>query len=70
MSITGHITTAEQVEQWIASGCRLVWVADPQTHSIMVHTPDRAARRLALNDLLTGGDVVPGFQVPVAQIFE
>jgi hypothetical protein len=36
---------------------------------VTVYTPDRVAHLLYEDDTLDGGDVLPGFQVPVADIF-
>jgi Uma2 family endonuclease len=54
---------------WLAAGCRTVWVVDPWTRMISVYHPDSAARVLHETDTLTGGEVVPGFAIPVKQVF-
>jgi Uma2 family endonuclease len=65
---------AAEVEQKVAeyfdAGVRLVWVVYPATRSVMVYRPGGKETRLSDSDLLTGEDVVPGFEMPVAEIFD
>ncbi len=47
------------------AGVRLVWVIDPETRIVDVHTLEGTLARLRESDELTGGEVVPGFRCPV-----
>jgi Uma2 family endonuclease len=58
-----------KVQDWLQAGCRVVWVVDPSRKTVAVHDDRRQAVTLHESDTLTGGDVVPGFSVPVAEIF-
>ena len=60
---------AEKVDEYLASGTRLVWVIYPDTRRIAVHDGGRATRLLRVADTLDGGDVLPGFACPVAELF-
>ena len=62
----------EKVEQWLAAGVRLVWVLYPDTHRLHVHRYDGTVSKLRsdADDVLSGEDVVPGFQCRVAEIFQ
>ena len=60
---------ATKVEMYLAAGVRLVWVADPRTKSVTVHAPGTPARFLGSNELLDGGDLLPGFSVRVGDFF-
>lgn len=52
-----------------AVGTRLVWEFEPKTRIVRVYTaPDRFAT-LSTADTLDGGDVLPGFVVPLADLF-
>lgn len=51
----------EKVADYLARGARLVWVIDSRRRSVAVHAPGAAPRVLGADDLLDGGDVVPGF---------
>lgn len=57
--------------EYFAHGTVLAWVVDPAARTVEVlTTPDRAAAaRLGVGDTLTGGVVLPGFAVPVADLF-
>ncbi len=58
-----------KVHDWLDAGCRMVWVADPQTRTVTVYRSRREVEVLGAGDTLSGGDVVPGFTSPIAQIF-
>ncbi|HEX6107389.1 MAG TPA: Uma2 family endonuclease [Gemmatimonadales bacterium] len=59
----------EKLADYFAAGARLVWVVDPAARRVIVRHPDRPARVVAAGDTLDGEDVVPGFAVPVAELF-
>ncbi len=59
----------EKVLEYLSSGARLVWVVDPETRSVTTYRSRDDIRILTEGDALTGGDVLPGFSVPVARIF-
>jgi Uma2 family endonuclease len=54
---------------YLEAGVRLVWLVDPQRRLVVVLTPDELPITLREGDLLDGGEVLPGFAVPVAEIF-
>lgn len=58
-----------KVRMWLEAGVRLVWVLYPQTHTIFAHSPDAPVRLLKDGGTLDGGDVLPGFTVPVEEVF-
>ena len=60
---------AEKIEQWLSAGCQLVWVVDPKRQTVTVHRDPRHAVVLHADDILSGEDVLPGFEVKVADIF-
>lgn len=49
-------------------GVRLIWVLDPREQSITVFAPGADDVVLRAGDTLDGGEVLPGFSVPVADI--
>ena len=54
--------------QLLDAGAALVWIVYPDLQIVDVHTRDGA---ITLNtaDTLSGGDVLPGFEIPVREIF-
>ncbi len=67
----GDTATAlrEKVQQYLAAGVRLVWVIWPQDYTITAYALHGEIRELGPDDVLDGGDVLPGFQVRVADLF-
>ncbi len=59
----------DKVHEYLEMGTRLVWVLWPKTQTVTVHTVDEISRELASEDELDGGDVLPGFTVRVADLF-
>jgi Uma2 family endonuclease len=59
----------EKIDAWLAAGTRMVWVVDPEKQTLTVYAPERQPRTLRLADTLQGEDVLPGFQLPLAEIF-
>ena len=58
-----------KVEQWLESGARLVWVVSPKMRSVTAYRSLTEIVVLTEKDTLDGGEVVPGFHIPVAEIF-
>lgn len=62
--------TQEKALLYLSAGSRLVWVVEPEGQTVTVYTPDRVSRVLGIGDTLDGGDVIPGFLLPVRTLFE
>ena len=60
--------THRKIRQLLAAGTALVWIVYPDSRIVDVHTRDGAST-LEADDMLSGGDVLPGFEVPVREIF-
>jgi len=58
-----------KVADWLESGTRIVWVVSPKMHTVTVYRSLTEIELLTENDTLDGGDVVPGFQISIAEIF-
>lgn len=56
----------EKIEEYLQSGVRKAWVVDNRRRTVRIY-PDSLT--LIESDTLTGGDVLPGFSVKVADIF-
>ena len=60
----------EKVTEYLRVGVRLVWIVDPETETVTIHTPDAALVILAAGAEITGGAVLPDFRCPVAAFFD
>jgi Uma2 family endonuclease len=58
-----------KVQDWLQSGCRGVWVVDPRTRTVTVYRSRSEIVVLVESDSLSGGDLLPDFSLPVAEIF-
>ncbi len=57
------------LREYFTSGTRLAWIVDPKTKTVRVHTSPTASTRLEGDATLDGGDVLPGFRLPLADLF-
>jgi len=58
-----------KVHDWLAAGCRAVWLVDPEARTVSVCRSGAEMVVLIISDELTGDDVVPEFRLAVAEIF-
>lgn len=58
-----------KVQDYLTAGTRLVWLLFPALRVVVEHRPDGSARRYSDDQSLDGGDVVPGFTLPLAHLF-
>jgi Uma2 family endonuclease len=59
----------DKVFDWLEAGCRMVIVANPRKRAVTMYRSLADMRVLGLGDVLGGADVIPGWQLPVAEIF-
>ncbi len=57
-----------KVVQLLKAGARLIWLVYPDTRSVVVHRSGGSSI-LYEDDMLAGGDVLPGFELGVGEIF-
>ena len=57
-----------KVRFYLVHGVRRVWLIDPERRTVTVQTPQESAQVLSEDDVLDGGDVLPGFACPVRDI--
>ena len=60
----------EKIAEWLEAGARMVWVVSPKLRTVTVYKSLTDVVTLTDKDQLEGGDVVPGFRIAVAKIFE
>lgn len=59
----------ERMADYVAAGTRLFWVVDSDRRTVAVHAHDAPPHWLGADDRLDGGDVIPGFSLPVHELF-
>ncbi|HEY3109388.1 MAG TPA: Uma2 family endonuclease [Chloroflexota bacterium] len=59
----------EKIDEYIRAGARLVWILFPRLRSAEVWRADGSWLKVGPEAALSGEDVVPGFSIPLAQIF-
>lgn len=55
--------------EYFAADVRLVWIIDPVARIVSVFTSPEFAVTLEESEILDGGDVLPGFQIPLKDLF-
>jgi Uma2 family endonuclease len=60
-----------KLSEYAQAGVKLVWYVDPERKEVDVYPKGNAKRKktMGINDTLDGGNVLPGFTLPVAKIF-
>lgn len=59
-----------KLEEYFDAGIRLVWIIDPKTRTALVYHSPRGPKKLDASQSLDGEDVLPGFTLPLAELFE
>jgi Uma2 family endonuclease len=58
-----------KLHDYFTAGVRLVWYIDPRTRSAKSYTAEEQFVELIESQTLTGGDVLPGFELPLSTLF-
>jgi Uma2 family endonuclease len=58
-----------KLADYFAAGVRLVWLIDPRARTVRIHTASDQSSLLDDRQTLDGGDVLPGFALPLGQLF-
>jgi Uma2 family endonuclease len=61
---------ARKALEYLAAGSQMVWVVDPDEELVMVFTSGGHLQVLGSEEMLDGGDVLPGFSCKVSEFFE
>jgi Uma2 family endonuclease len=59
-----------KVKQYLASGCRTVWVIYSRRKQVDVHEASGVVRTLGEDEMLEAPELLPGFSIKVAELFE
>jgi Uma2 family endonuclease len=61
---------ARKIDEYFAAGVRLVWLLDHRSRTMTVHTSPEQTATVTEDEDLDGGPVLPGFSVPLREVFE
>jgi Uma2 family endonuclease len=59
-----------KLKDYFEAGVRLVWLIDPKTQTAKAYTSRTKSRFVAQDEALDGGKVLPGFALPLKDLFE
>lgn len=59
----------EKIEQYLANGSRVVWVARPEKRTLTIYRAGEPVRVLTEDDELEERDLLPGFRYPLRRLF-
>jgi Uma2 family endonuclease len=60
---------AAKRQDYFTTGVEVVWEIDPRARTVVVYTSATASTTLTAADTLDGGPVLPGFTLPLQQLF-
>lgn len=60
----------DKVRRYFEAGVRLVWCVDPATHAADAYTSPAGVKHIDPSGELDGGQVLPGFRLSLASLFE
>ncbi len=58
-----------KVQDWLVAGAMVVWVIDPRPQTLSVYQGGEAVTILHRDETVSGGDVLPGLEIAVADLF-
>ena len=59
-----------KLRDYFLCGVRLAWVLQPKTQTAEIYTSPTDVRRFDKDQMLDGGDVLPGFTLPLRRVFD
>ena len=59
----------DKADEFLAAGTQMVWIVNPRRRTVAVHTPDALPLMHNIGEVISGGEVLPNFELPVAEIF-
>lgn len=65
-----HTEVTEKSLAWLAAGCRMVLAVSPENATVTVYRSRRDIRILTDDESIDGAEVVPGWTLPLATLFD
>jgi Uma2 family endonuclease len=60
----------QKIRDYLTAGVKVAWVPDPDTQTVTEYRSGQPPRVYTVRDTLTVDDIIPGFRMPVSQVFE
>jgi len=57
------------VAEWLGAGCRMVIVVNPRRRAATIYRALGEVRLLTTDESIDGADVVPGWTLPLRELF-
>jgi Uma2 family endonuclease len=67
---TKMLALDEKIDAYLDAGVAMLWIVDPRDETVTIYQPSKKPTLVNADEELTGGTVLPGFSIPVAQLFE
>ncbi len=61
---------SRKIREYFAAGTEVVWIVDPDTRTAEIYTSPQHSRHIDIADSLTGEGVLPGFSLPMKELFD
>src|SRR5690349_15216811 len=58
-----------KTDEWLSAGVRLVWVAYPESRTVVATTGSNTQQLYRAGDVISANPVLPGFSTPVEALF-
>lgn len=65
----GYTEVEEKLMGWLEGGCQLVMIVNPYLHVVKSYWSPEEVTVYEVGDVLNGGAVVPGWELPVDELF-
>lgn len=70
LSPTDDLATLQaKMQEYLDNGCELGWLIDPQRRLVEVYRPGQSMESLPFSAILSGGSILPGFELDLQSIF-
>ena len=59
-----------RVRDYFDAGSRRVWIVRPRVRMVTIHRSEQDVEIVAETQAITGSDILPGLEIPLAKLFE
>ncbi len=63
------VEVAEKIERYQRVGVPLIWLVQPSPRAVIVYAAGQEPQTIGEDGTLDGGEILPGFRLPVREIF-